>query len=89
LVIAAAPAYLKGRVQQDEPLPSVELTPPQQDQQGDDERVRATAAFVVGGLDDEEGSKEEEEAKHLPRELFKELLGYMMHAWADKGPEQA
>ena len=40
----------------------------------DDEQLRATVASVVGLEDD--GSDED---KHLPRELFKELLGYMMH----------
>ena len=46
---------------------------------------------MVGGLEgeEEEEEEEEEEPKYLPRELFKELLGYMMHAWADKGPAQA
>ena len=86
-VIAAAPAYLQGRVQQDAPLPLAELTPKQhQHQQGDDEQLRATAAFMVGLEGDDDGS-EEGEAKHLPRELFKELLGYLMHAWAEKGAE--
>ena len=80
------PSYLKGRVQRDESLPIVELTPPQQEGQQGDERVRGAAAFVVG-IAAEEGL-EEEEPKHLPRDLFKELLGYMMHAWADKGPEE-
>ena len=82
-VIAATPAYLTGRVQQDAPLPIVELAPSQQ--QGDDEQLRATAVIVVG-LEGGDGSGEEDEVKHLPRKLFKELLGYMMHAWADKGP---
>ena len=83
-VIAVAPAYLTGRVQQDAPLPIVELTPPPpppQKQGDDDEQLRATVAFVVGLEGD--GSEED---KHLPWELFKELLGYLMHAWADKGP---
>ena len=40
------------------------------------------------GLEGDCGGSEEEdgEVKHLPRKLFKELLGYMMHGWADKGP---
>lgn len=41
--VAAAPIYIQRRVQRDEALPRVELTP----QQGD-ERVRATVAFEVG-----------------------------------------
>ena len=57
--IAAAPVYLKARVQRDEALPRVELTA----HQGDDERLRATVAFVVGR---EEGGVE---YAGLPREL--------------------
>ena len=68
-------------MQQDAPLPIVELTPKQSDEQ-----LQATAAFVVGLKGDGGGSDEEGEVRHLPRELFKELLGYLMHAWADKGP---
>lgn len=41
------------------------------------------ATFVVGLVGDRS-----HEDKHLPRELFKELLGYLIHAWADKGGEQ-
>ena len=81
--VTAAPIYLKGRVERDEPLPRVELVA------HDDEQLRATVVFVVGLEGDGNGSEDgPEEAKHLPREVFKELLGYMMHAWADKGPEQ-
>lgn len=78
--VAAAPAYLKGRVERNAPLPRVKLVVHHQEQ------LRATVAFVLGGVeeDDDDGS---EEVKHLPRELFKELLGHLMHAWADKGPD--
>lgn len=82
--IAAAPASLKGRVQRDEALPRVELTPPapqQQQQRDNEERVRATAAYVLGL---EEGGVE---YGGLPGEVFVELLGYMLPAWADKGPD--
>ena len=77
--VTAAPIYLKGRVERDEPLPRVELVA------HDDEQLRATVGLEGDGNGSEDGSGE---AKHLPREVFKELLGYMMHAWADKGPEQ-
>lgn len=78
--IAAAPAYLKGRVERDEPLPRVALTP---QQQGNDEQLRATMAFVLGLA---EGGVEYE---GLPRDLYVELLGYMLPWWADKGPGNA
>jgi hypothetical protein len=69
--VAAAPVYLKGRVA----LPVPEFTP-----QGEDERLRATVAFVLGL---EEGGVE---YAGLPREVYVELLGYLLPAWADKGP---
>lgn len=74
--IAAAPVYLRGRVERNEVLPPVGLTPQQRPpgQQGRKfERVRATVAFVVGFGD-------ESEYKNLPEELFKELLQYMLPA---------
>ena len=75
--VAAAPVYLKGRVQRYEaPLPVPELAP-----QRGRERVLATVAFVVGL---EEGGVA---YAGLPRELYEEVLGYMVPAWADKGPE--
>ena len=83
--IAAAPVYLQGRLQQrqgDEaplPLPVPELVAQQRG--WGDERVRATAAFVLGL---EEGGVA---YAGLPRELYEEVLGYMTHAWMDKGPE--
>jgi ankyrin repeat protein len=83
--IAAAPAYLQGRVERDEPLPVAELTPPQHHQQQQQqqhyrhERLRATAAFVVGL-----GGGEEDQG--LSDDVYVELLGYMLPAWADKGP---
>jgi hypothetical protein len=94
--IAAAPAYLQGRVERDEPLPVAELTPqhhqqqqqqqqqPQQQQQQQhyvNERLRVTAAFVVGL-----GGGEEDQG--LSDDVYVELLGYMLPAWADKGPQQ-
>ena len=72
-VIAAAPAYLRGRVQQDAPLPMVELKPMRMRPRQWEEKARATAAFVLGL---EEGGVD---YQGLPRELFKELLGYMVH----------
>lgn len=77
--ITAAPDYLKDRVERDEPLSQVNLMPQQADEQ-----LHATVAFAVGLEGD--GSEED---KHLPRELFKELLGYIMYEWADKGAEAA
>lgn len=76
--LAAAPQYqyLSGRVERSAPLPRVELTP----RQGD-ERLRATMAFVVGL---EEGGVE---YAGLHGETYKKLLAYMIHPWADKGPE--
>lgn len=81
--IAAALEYLKGRVERDEPLPQVALTPQPQRQreEGDGGRLRATVAFVAG--------LEEGGVKYpgLRGKGFEMLLGYMMHAWADNGPE--
>jgi ankyrin repeat protein len=86
--IAAAPAYLQGRVERGEPLPVAELTPPQHHQQQQQqqqqqhysvERLQATAAFVVGL-----GGGEEDQG--LSDDVYVELLGYMLPAWADKGP---
>ena len=74
--IAAAPVYLKGRVQRDETLHVLELGP-----QRGDERLGGTAAFVLGL---EEGGVE---YAGLPKEVYVELLGYLMPAWADNGPE--
>ena len=75
--MAAAPAYLKERVERGAALPQVDITP----QQGrrrmggeDEQRLRATAAFALEGL---------------PQELYVELLGFMLPRWADKGPEPA
>ena len=72
--IAAAPVYLKGRLQQrdEPPLPVPVLAP-----QRGDERLRATVAFVLGL---EEGGVE---YAGLPRGVYVELLGYVMHPWAD------
>ena len=72
--IAAAPVYLKGRLQQDEALPAPELAP-----QRGDERMRATVAFVLGL---EEGGVG---YAGLPREVYVDLLGYLLPAWVDKG----
>lgn len=72
--IAAAPVYLKGRVERDEPLPRVQLS------ERGDERLRATAAFVLGL---EEGGVE---YVGLPHEMYVDLLGYLLPAWVDKGP---
>lgn len=58
-----------------EALPRVELAP-QQKRLLEDEQLRETTAFVVG-LGKYEG---------LPKEVFVDLLGYMMPSWADKGP---
>ncbi len=73
--VAAAPAYLKERVEREAALPQVDITP----QQGrgrmggeDEQRLRATAAFALEGL---------------PRELYVELLRFMLPRWAGKGPE--
>ena len=80
--IPAAPVYIQGRLQQPDeaplPLPVPELAP----QRGGDERVRATVAFVLGL---EEGGVA---YAGLPRELYEEVLGYVLPAWADKGPEE-
>ena len=43
--------------------------------------MRATVAFVLGL---EEGGVE---YAGLPRDVYVDLLGYMLPAWADKGPE--
>lgn len=72
---AAVPAYLKGRVKRDKALPVPELAP----QQREDEQLRATVAFVLGL--EEAGM----EYAGLPRELREEMLGYMTHAYMDKG----
>ena len=74
--VAVAPRYLKGRVQEDEPLPRVDLTPHQ-----GDERLRATVAFVLG-LD--EGGVE---YTGLSQELYEDLLGFMVPSWGDRGPD--
>ena len=58
------------------PLPVSELAP----QPGGDERLRATVAFVLGM---EEGRVA---YAGLPRELYVDLLGYLLPAWTDKGP---
>ena len=78
--ITAAPIYLKARVERVErveALPQVELA-----HEHNDGELHATVAFAIGL----EGDGSEEKYKHLPREPFKELLGYLMHLWADKGP---
>ena len=72
--IAAAPVYLKGRVKRGKTLPVPELAP-----QREDERLRATAAFVLGL---EEGGVG---YAGLPREVYVDLLGYLLPAWVDKG----
>lgn len=51
-------------------------------QQCGDEQLQVTAAFVLGL---EEGGVL---YQGLPRELYVELLEYMMHVWADKGPDE-
>lgn len=61
-------------------LPQVALTP-QQEQE--DEQLRATAAFMVGL------PESRMKYKGLPRELFVELLGYMLPGWAYNGPGNA
>lgn len=66
--IAAAPVFLKGRVERDEALPAVEMAPKRH---GYDERLRATMAFVVGL---EEGGVQDQ---GLPQELYEELRGQM------------
>lgn len=81
--IAAAPTYLKDRVECDEALPKVK--PSRQTQKTkklrkrlERERLRDTVAFVSGM------------APHgLPEDLFAELMEYMLPKWADKGPEVA
>jgi len=73
--VAAAPAYLKERVEREAALPRVDSTPRQGRRRmgGEDEqRLRATAAFALEGL---------------PQELYVELVGFMLPRWADKGPE--
>jgi hypothetical protein len=77
LLDANPPVCLQGRVERGEPLPTVEFI--SQQQQGDDERLRATAAFAAGFDGDC--------YKGLPRELYVELLGFMLPPGADKGPE--
>ncbi len=84
-VLAAAPEYLKGRVARGEELPMVEMCQQQEEQQQQEEpgadkgRLRATAAFALGFGGDE--------YKGLPKELYVELLGFILPRWADKGPE--
>ena len=77
-ILAATPTYLRQRVAWGEELPRAELA---LERQADDAQLRATVAFVVGL---EEGGVE---YQGLPWEVYMDLLGYMMHKWADKGPE--
>ncbi len=85
-VVAAAPEYLQGRVALGKELPMVEIRQQQQEEQQQQQeqeavkgRLRATAAFVLGF----DGDK----YKGLPKDLYVELLGFMLPRWADKGPE--
>lgn len=79
--VAAAPTYLKARVEREQPLPRVELRPARKREESRITEARATVAFAVGFEDG--GVK----YPGLPPELFEELIDYMLPAWADKGPD--
>lgn len=75
-ILATIPMPLKERVAWGKVLPQVELTASQ-----GDERLRATVAFVLGL---EEGRVE---YQGLPWDMYMDLLGYLLPAWADNGPD--
>lgn len=68
------PAYLKDRVEQQQPMPMIELVATER---GHDEQLRATVMFVLGLARDE-----------MPREVFDEwVLRYLLPVWGDNGAE--
>lgn len=65
--VTAAPAYLKGRVERDEPLPRVTL-----EGHGDGNKVQVTACLGYAlGL----------ESLAMPSDVFTELLGFLVLEW--------
>lgn len=81
--MAAAPPYLKGRVEQEQPLPVVELKPMRKKPRQWEEKARATIASVLGMT---EGGVM---YPGLPEEVYEQLMEYMVLGWMDKGPNQA
>ena len=95
--VGAAPECLKGRVAAGTALPEVLLASAAATAGGKaalpvgvDEEARATVAFALDmDTDVGEGEGARAWAGGLPPELFVELMGYLLPAWADKGPDAA
>lgn len=100
MCIAAAPSYLKGRVDRGEDLPQVEVMKQQQEEVGD--KKPSAAAVAVGrkrGWDEKDDGGEEEEGEgevraamfehvvmegQLPKELFYDLMDMLMMKWDEE-----
>ena len=71
-LIAAAPAYLKRRVERGEELPQVEVTMMQQRPRNEEEEQKLAAVFDYMVMDGQ-----------LPKEVFVELMETMVVKWDD------